>query len=357
MGERGERGESDERGERADLSSLADLAHTHGCERILKLQVPAAKLVGFVAIHSTRRGPAFGGIRRRSFESEAAAVSEVVELATAMSQKCALAGLPAGGAKTVILDHPHLNVDAAYDAVGRAVAALDGAYVCGPDVGTGTSQLERVRARTCWVNPSGNDAGASTARGVLAGLRGVLSRLDGQTSFGGRDYLVQGLGAVGIAAAQVLVRDGGRVVGADPSPGAIARAQALGVKVIAPETVVHTTCDVWLPCAFGHVLGEAVAREVPCRAVCGSANNQLAPGRAAQILQSRGILHAPDVVVSAGAVIEGVLTVLDKGPDIRARVEAAIDRIEFTVGEIMSRSGPGQPPSRVARDMARDLLH
>jgi leucine dehydrogenase len=136
----------------------------------------------------------------------------------------------------------------------------------------------------------------------------------------------------------------------------VAEAVEDGVQPVPPTAVTTTPCDVWLPCALGHGVDVDVAGRVPCRAICGSANNQLADPRAADILQARNILHAPDVVVSAGAVIEGVLTVLEPGPDVQARVTEAINRIETTVAEVLAFSGPNRSPSRVAAHMARELM-
>lgn len=333
-----------------------------GYERLLVVQRPAVGLRAILAVSSTRRGPAFGGIRRRWYASEAEALDDALALAEAMSHKCALAGLPAGGAKTVVLRpapeaEPQPDWNAAYEALGAEVAALHGMYVCGPDLGTGEAELAAVRRTCAFVNPADNDAGASTAAGVHAGLRAVWRVLDGP-SRAARTVAIQGLGAVGGALAAALRREGVEVLGADVDPATCRAAAALGVRIVEPAAVLTLPCDVLVPCAAGHVLDAATIAGLRCRAVCGSANNQLATPQDARRLHARGILHAPDVVVSAGAVIEGVLTV-QQGRDasVRARVREAIAAIEGTLGAVLDEAARmGQPPTAVARARAQRLL-
>ncbi|MEM9458843.1 MAG: Glu/Leu/Phe/Val dehydrogenase dimerization domain-containing protein [Myxococcota bacterium] len=331
-------------------------------ERLIVVQRPAVGLRAIVAVHSTRRGPAFGGIRRRRYDHEAAALDDALALAEAMSHKCALAGLAAGGAKTVVLmsespPKPSVEWSRAYEALGEEIAALRGDYVCGPDVGTGPAQLRAVRRVCSHVNPEGNDAGASTAAGVHAGLRAIWRALDfapGQP----RTVAIQGLGAVGEALARALRAQGVRVIGADLDPRACRAAAQHGVEIVEPDALPEQACDVLVPCAMGGGLDEATIDRLRCRAVCGSANNQLATPADTRRLHARGIVHAPDIVVSAGAVIEGVLTVREgTGAAVRTRVAEAIEAIEATLGEVLAEAARcGRPPTEVARSMAAARL-
>jgi len=331
-----------------------------GYERLLVIERPRLGLRAIVAVSSTRRGPAFGGIRRRAYASEAEALADALALAEAMSHKCALAGLCAGGAKTVVLrpsEGPEPDWDAAYEALGAEIAGLHGAYVCGPDIGTGDAELAAVRRTCAFVNPAGNDAGASTAAGVHAGLRAVWRALDVPAA-APRTVAIQGLGAVGRALAAALLREGVAVIGADLEAEACRAAAALGVRIVDPAAVLAQPCDVLVPCAGGHMLDEPTIESLRCRAVCGSANNQLAtPADAARLL-ARGIVHAPDVVVSAGAVIEGVLTV-QAGSDasVRTRVRDAIAAIEGTLGSVLDEAARARrSPTEVARVRAEQRL-
>jgi glutamate dehydrogenase/leucine dehydrogenase len=248
---------------------------------------------------------------------------------------------------------PGGDVDAAYSLVGRAVAALDGAYVCGPDVGTTSHHLDLVRAQTRWVNPSENDAGASTAAGVLAATRGVLRAMDGEAEFAGRHFLIEGLGSVGGAIASQLVEQGSVVAGWDTDERA--RARVHEVELVPPERWGGRAWDVWMPCALGGGLDSDVAAATTARAVCGSANNQLM-GAAGDVLHRRGVLHVPDFLASAGAVIEGVWSIA-RTPDARAVVNRAIAAIEErTLRVFRTTRETGRAPGEVAEALARAAL-
>ncbi|NVB42121.1 Glu/Leu/Phe/Val dehydrogenase [Pseudenhygromyxa sp. WMMC2535] len=324
-----------------------------GWARIVAVQEPSCGLRAVIVLHSLARGPAFGGIRRRRYASEDAALDDARMLAEAMSLKCALAELDAGGGKTVILDHEGLDRPRAYEALGRAIEELGGRYVCGPDVGTGSAELDALRRATSHVNPAQNDAGRSTAAGVLAGLRGLSQVVFGDETLGGRRYVIQGLGAVGGALAAALVAAGGEVAGWDPDLHARERAAAVGVRLLEDgAAALREPCEVFMPCALGGVLDAQTCAAAPWRAVCGSANNQLdaATGaRAEQTLHERGIAWAPDFVVSAGAVIEGVETVLGEGEGARARVVEKIEATAERCAAILEAArAENRPPRQVA---------
>jgi leucine dehydrogenase len=313
----------------SEVVSLFDGAVTEpgaDWQRIVAVQDLASGLRAIVVLHSLARGPAFGGVRRAVYRSEQAGLSDAKRLAEAMSLKCALAGLPAGGGKAVIFDGPTLDREAGYEALGRAIEALGGSYVCGPDVGTGARELAALRRTTGWVNPAGNDASRSTAAGVLAGLRGLLGVVFEDPDVSRRRYVIQGLGGVGSALAGALLDAGASVAGWDPDPDARAGAGAIGVELLDAATVLCTPCDVFMPCALGHTLTRELCERAPWRAVCGSANNQLADRDAAAVMRRRGITWAPDFVVNAGAVIEGVETVMGSGERVAGGIAALEDR-------------------------------
>lgn len=312
-------------------------------------------LRAIIAIDSTARGPAFGGIRRVFYASEEAALTDALALASAMTLKTALAGLDAGGAKTVILDHDGLDLERVYTRVGEEVERLCGRYVCGPDLGTGDQALAWVRAATGYVNPEGNDAGVSTARGVMAGLRAVWAMLDLEPR--GSTVAVQGCGSVGLALIRALSSMGVQVVAADTSAAAVRSAKDAGARIVAPSRILDTACDILVPCAVGGTISPDLVPRLRCRAICGSANNQLATPHVALALHGRGIVHAPDVLVSAGAVIEGVLTVRGRVGTGSAEVAAGIDRIEATTLEVLQQAARlGQPPTAVAVAMAQERI-
>lgn len=328
-------------------------------EELIALHDRECGLRGVIAIHSSALGPAFGGIRRRPYADEESALADALALAEAMTFKCALAGLSAGGAKTVIWSDLDIALDreAIYSAIGRAIERLGGRYIAGPDLGTGDPELDIVREYTSFVNPSPNDAAASTAAGVAAGMRAVFKRLGVRPGPQVR-VAIQGLGAVGLSLAKSLLEQGVAVIGADPDSAAVDRAREHGIEVIDPARILFEPCDVLSPCAHGGVFEASMVARMRCRAVCGSANNQLVDKEAAQAMMRAGIVHAPDVLVSAGAVIEGVLTVSKQDRQgVADEVRRAIDNLESVTDEVLAEAEKWSlPPDTVARRRGRSII-
>lgn len=324
-------------------------------ERIVELVDARNGWLGVVVIDSTVLGPAFGGIRRARYDSDEDARADARRLARAMRDKCALAGLAAGGAKTVLRERDGVSWPEIYRALGRAVEELDGRYVCGPDVGTSAQELAWVREATQHCNPVANDPSASTAAGVLAAMRAVWSAL--AISPRGATVVVQGLGNVGGRVARGLIELGARVYADDPDPEACAHAAAHGVTIVAAHELPTIACDVLSPCALGHAIDPVSAASWPTRAICGAANNMLVPG-AELVLHRRGVLVVPDPVSSAGAVIEGVLTVTaGDSPTTRTRIAQTIAAIEHTAAELLAASRrEDRPPAELASARARARL-
>ncbi len=327
-------------------------------ERVVEIEEASLGLEAAIVVDRLVDGQAAGGIRRAPYPSFDAARREAHALARAMSIKCALADLPAGGAKTVIRQTPGLDTEAAYRRVGEAVEAMDGTYLCGPDVGTGQAELDLVRSVTDHVNPRGNDPARATARGVVAGIRGLLAGIGDAAGIDGSRFVVQGYGNVGADVARRLARAGGQVLVAEVDPDAQADAREAGHQVIEPEQATQTVCDVFVPCALGGVLTPVLARSIPARGICGSANEQLASQVAARILHERGVAYAPDVLVNAGAVIEGVLTARSgRTEPVLAEVAKRIDGIEHRVREVLSASRrEDRSPHAIVLDDLDDTL-
>ncbi|MCA8954418.1 MAG: hypothetical protein KDE27_33240, partial [Planctomycetes bacterium] len=147
-----------------------DVIEAGGCEEVLVVRDRASGAVAVLAVHDTRLGPAHGGIRRWPYDSLAAATADVVALAQAMTRKCALAGVAAGGGKAVILDRDGLDRTAAYRLVARAVDRLGGRFFTGPDVGTTEADLRVVAEITRYVATGAaggpGDLALATATGV-----------------------------------------------------------------------------------------------------------------------------------------------------------------------------------------------
>jgi len=299
-------------------------------DRIERVEDEASGLSAWIVIDRSREGLSAGGIRRRDYASAEEAIAEGKRLAARMSLKLAAAGLPAGGAKTVVLDHDDLDEAEAYRALGRRIDELDPPYLCGPDMGTGEEQLAHVREVTDRVNPGANDPAERTAAGVVQGIQASLAAVEDDGGLPGSRVLVQGFGNVGAALARRLRQRQASVRVADLDPVSRSRARGERFELVDPDQVYEQPSTVFAPCAVSGVVTEAVARRIPTRVVCGSANGPLASEEAGQVLHDRGVAYAPDVLVNVGAVAEGVLTWRN------GRTKATLDEVD----EIIEAVGP-----------------
>ncbi|MFJ9150408.1 Glu/Leu/Phe/Val dehydrogenase dimerization domain-containing protein [Streptomyces sp. NPDC102270] len=279
-----------------------------------------------IAVHSTALGPAAGGCRIAHYPDPAAAIEDALRLAAAMTEKNALAGLDHGGAKAVVaLPTAARPIGAERTALlhdlGDAIESLGGRYIAGPDVGSGPVDMSVIGERTSHVccrpveDGGSGDSSFHTARGTLAALGAVADEAFGSPEPAGRTFGVIGLGAVGAHVARLLSRAGARLVVTDINPAARDLAEEMGATWVDPDNALATEVDILVPAALGGLL---TARTVPllrCAAVAGPANNQLDEPATARLLAARGILWAPDVVVSAGGVIHAT------GVDLRGESE------------------------------------
>lgn len=338
---------------------LFDAMSREGFEELVALHDRASGLRAFLAIHDSAQGPAFGGLRRWSYVDEDQALRDCLRLSRAMTYKCALADLRAGGAKLVILDRPELDLPAAYRAIGDLVERLAGRFCTGPDVGTDATELGWVAERTRFVTrPDAEGPGElaeSTCAGVFAGIASALRHLDGAEDWPRRTVVVQGLGAVGCGLARLLREAGARVRASDlDSDKAESIARALELELVDPATEYDQRCDVFAPCALGGILHDLTLTRLRCRIVAGGANNVLARTLHGERLHARGILYAPDFVINSGALIRGALFHLEGRrepvPAIGARIGAVLDRI-------LARSrAEALAPVRVAVDEASERI-
>lgn len=282
-----------------------------GHEQVLFGHDPVSGLRAIIAIHSTALGPALGGTRFYPYESEEEALTDVLRLSKGMTYKSAAAGLDLGGGKAVIIGDPHHDKsERLLRAYGRMVDTLQGRYITAEDVGTTTQDMDTIAKETRWVVGNSVAMGGSgdpspvTARGLYAATRAVAERLWGTTDLSERTFAVQGVGKVGSAYVQLLVEARAKVVIADSFPPALETAkERFGVDTVPLDEIHKVECDIFSPCALGGVLNEETIPELNCKAVVGSANNQLATEKDAERIADRGILYAPDFVVNAGGVI------------------------------------------------------
>lgn len=314
-------------------------------------------LRAIIAIYSTALGPGLGGTRFYPYESEQAALSDVLNLSRAMAYKNALAGLDLGGGKAVIIGDPATDKsEALLRAYGRFVQSLGGRYYTACDVGTYSEDMDVVAKECSFVtgrtlaHGGAGDSSILTAYGVFQGMRAAASHTYGTPSLRGRRVGVEGVGKVGHRLVELLLDDGAEVVICDVSEQAVERTRTWHpqVDVVADAAALKIAdIDVYSPCALGGALDDETVAGLRAVIVCGGANNQLAHTGVEKQLAERGILYAPDYVVNSG----GVIQVADEieGFDMdRARAKAT--QIFDTTLKIFSMAEEEGVPPAVAAD-------
>ena len=333
----------------------------------------ASGLTAIFAIHSTHRGPAAGGTRFWHYPDAGGAMHDALRLSRGMSYKNAMAGLPVGGGKAVILADPaRTKTPAMIAAFGDAVQALGGRYITAEDVGMTVADMVAIAERTKYVSGlpvegrqneeerAGGDPGPFTAHGIFLGIKAAVAHKLGR-DLKGVDVAVQGTGSVGGTLARLLAADGAKLTLADvDAPRAAALAAELGADAVAADAVMDVACDVFSPNALGAILDDAGIARLRAPIVAGGANNQLARAGHGAALAARGILYAPDYVINAGGIINVTLEYLAReqgGSGNRAVVDAAIAEIPGRLSAIWRESeATGESPDAVADRMAQTLI-
>jgi leucine dehydrogenase len=319
-------------------------------------------LRAIIAVHSTRLGPAVGGCRMYDYGSDDEALFDVLRLSRGMTYKSALAGLPFGGGKSVIIGDPHrAKTPRLLHAMGEFVHSLSGRYVAAEDSGTGVADIRLMSERTPHVSgvqegtEHGGDPSPTTAYGVYLGIRAAVQYRLGADSMSGLRVAVQGLGNVGFHLAGLLVADGATVCGADVNAANLRRAaDAHGVQVVSTEDVLTQEVDVFAPCAMGAVLDHVTVDGLRAGIVAGAANNQLADEKQADHLWDRGILYCPDFLINAGGIIDVYHQRIGSEREV---MREHVQRIEGNLQEILFRSDrAGRSPHLVAEELAEEYL-
>jgi leucine dehydrogenase len=325
-----------------------------GHEQVVFSQNRRDGLRSIIAIHDTTLGPALGGCRVWNYATEGDALTDVLRLSKGMSYKAALAGLPLGGGKSVILADRTAKTPAMMRAMGRAVNRLGGRYIIAEDVGVEVADMDEVAKETRFVSGVSGGAGDPspwTAEGVFLALRAAVGHRLGRDLDGVR-VAVSGLGHVGANLCRLLAGAGARLLVTDIRAEAIDRVVAAHGATAIPADRAHAAeAEVFAPCALGAVLNAATIPEIRAKVVCGAANNQLAAVADDARLAERGILYAPDYLVNAGGLIS-VARPTTGLSDAEARAKLArIPQTLLEVFETAARDGmaPGETADRLAR--------
>ncbi|HEY8785732.1 MAG TPA: Glu/Leu/Phe/Val dehydrogenase [Candidatus Limnocylindria bacterium] len=343
------------------------------CKKALAVSVPVSMddgttrvFQGYRVTHNVARGPSKGGIRYHPDVT----LDEVKALAMWMTWKCALAGIPFGGAKGGVVCNPKQLSRGELERMTRRFTTEiineigPEKDIPAPDVGTdgnvmawifdtysmnkGHSVLGVVTGKPLTIGGSlGREE--ATARGALFCIREAVAkkelRLDGMS------VAVQGFGNVGSYLSKFLAEDGAKVIAISDSQTALHNPNGIdvqaalahkrqtgslgglkGAEEITNDELLLLDCDVLAPCALEQVITEANAGQVKARIICEGANGPLTPS-ADEILEDKGILILPDILANAGGVIvsyfewvQGLQEYFWKEAEVNARLNDIITK-------------------------------
>lgn len=290
-------------------------------EELVMCHDAASGLKAIICIHDTTLGPALGGTRMWNYASEEEALVDVLRLARGMSYKNAAAGLNLGGAKAVIIgDSKKDKSEAMFRAFGRFVEGLNGRYITAEDVGTTVEDMEYIKMETNNVAGLGSIARSSgdpspvTAYGTWRGIKACAKEVWGTDSLAGKTVAVQGLGHVGYTLCKYLHEEDAKLIVTDICEENVQQVvKEFNVEAVAPNKIYSVACDIFAPCALGAIINDETIPQLKCRVIAGAANNQLKEARHGDVIDSKGILYAPDFIINAGGVMNVYDELLDGG--------------------------------------------
>lgn len=342
------------------LTRLASDTH----EEVWRVEDAQCGLKGFIALHSTALGPAAGGLRMRVYDSDEAALEDVLNLSRGMSYKNAAAGLPLGGGKAVIIGDPARDkTPEMLRAMGRAVNELAGRYWTAEDMGMTPDDMAEIAGETDHVaglatgEHASGDPSPVTARGVFDAMKIGARHRFGSDVLAGRTVAVQGLGHVGWHLCRMLNDAGARLIVADMDAARVAEAEAaFGAGTAAPDEIHAAAAVIFAPCAIGGVLNADSIPQIRAGLIAGAANNQLATPADADALHARGILYLPDYVANGGGIINAapeILRIADRGPWVAEKLAMLAETME----RILTRAAAeGVSPAHLADRIVEERM-
>ncbi|BFM14474.1 Glu/Leu/Phe/Val dehydrogenase dimerization domain-containing protein [Maricurvus nonylphenolicus] len=327
-----------------------------GHEQVVFVSDQSSGLKAIIALHDTTLGIAAGGIRMRAYEDSEQALADVLRLSRGMTYKSALAGLPLGGGKTVVIGDPATaKTPELLEALGKAIDSLGGRYSAGEDVGMGDEDMEVIARQTSYVaRGEAADTAPDTAKGVYLAMQTAVRNKLSRDTMAGVQVAIQGMGKVAFHLAELLVNDGAKVVATDIDQAVLDRAVTeLGVETVSPEEITYLDVDVFAPCALGAILNNESIPQIQASIICGAANNQLAKPEHDQLLREHDILFMPDYAINAGGIISGACRFA--GLDDATR-EAMLAKISTTSQQIIDLADEQNIGTQLAADQLAEQI-
>ncbi|MGM0846097.1 MAG: branched-chain amino acid dehydrogenase [Bacillota bacterium] len=331
-------------------------------EQLLFCQDENSGLKAIIGIHDTTLGPALGGTRMWTYDSEEAAIEDALRLAKGMTYKNAAAGLNLGGGKTVIIGDPRKDKnEEMFRAFGRFIQGLNGRYITAEDVGTTVADMDLIHEETDYVTGISPAFGSSgnpspvTAYGVYRGMKAAAKEAFGTDSLEGKTIAVQGVGNVAFTLCRHLHEEGAKLIVTDINKEAVQRAvEEFGAKAVDINEIYSVDCDIFAPCALGAVVNDETIPQIKAKVIAGAANNQLKDTAHGDTIHEMGIVYAPDYVINAG----GVINVADElyGYN-RERAMKKVEQVYNNVERVIEIAKRDKIPTYLAADrMAEERI-
>jgi len=317
-------------------------------------------LKAIVAIHNTNLGPALGGCRMWPYASDEAALTDVLRLSRGMTYKSAVAGLPLGGGKCVIIGDPRQDKSTdLLHALGEFIEGLSGRYITAEDSGTSVADMVTIGEKTQYASgvvegsEHGGDPSPSTAYGTFVGLKSAAKFRFGSDDLTGMKVAIQGVGNVGYHLARHLKDAGAELIVTDIFQDYIDRAVTeFGATAVAPDAIYSAQADVFAPCALGGIVNPETLAVLKAPVIAGASNNQLSRPEVGRLLVEKEVLYAPDYVINAGGIID---IAYQRSGEGAAALKQHIETIGDTLFTVFERAqATGQTTEDVANLIAEE---
>jgi leucine dehydrogenase len=286
---------------------IQNLIETKHREIIFK-QKGEAKMI--LAYHTYGNGVCFGGVRLLPFNSGEKAIKDALRLSEAMTYKLALINSPYGGCKAVVFEPRDGKANTFLRDIGNLIEEEKGRFISAIDFGFEPDDAKIIRKTTKYIfaikDSKFGQSGVTTAYGVIEGIKASLYEVYGSESITGHSFGIQGLGSVGTIIADELIKMGGKVFVSDINPKKTSLFKGKAT-IIKPTKILFLDVDVLIPCGPAHIINKDSIPKLRCKIIAGGANCQLDDEIADdKKLNERGILIAPDYVINAGGVMQGI---------------------------------------------------
>jgi leucine dehydrogenase len=348
----------------AALSHARSHSSFDGHEYVIFVTDKPSGLRAFIAIHSTALGPAHGGTRMKEYADETEALNDALNLSKAMSFKSALAQLPYGGAKGVIMYGQQLDRKKVLKAYAEKIEKMNGLFRTGTDVGLTDADTTFMAQYSSYIlglpkkNKNGSTTSYTAAKGVFYAIKAAVRHKYGSDDLSGKTVGVKGVGKLGGELVRLLVAAKANVLVADTDPEKlkIIKKNFPTVEIVKPDMIHEKPMHIYAPCAFGDEFNKRTIQALSCDIIAGGANNQLSDDKAGDELHAKGIIYVPDYIANAGGLIF-VSEDLESDGFHPERVERRLDTIKETISTVLDQSTKkGLPSHRIADMIARERI-